>query len=93
MATPSALPEIAHIQTDHVINEESHPSAEERNRETSTGYDVDRQATELLHHGSGAGYRVVSVRDGRRDSKVKRWWKRQVSATVEHEGCRDHFGE
>ena len=93
MATPPPVSrETAHVQDNHTTNGEIHPPTENRNQEEGDQHTIELQATELLRYGSGAGYRVVSIRSGQRDSKLSRFWKRQVCATVEHEGCRDHFG-
>ena len=64
---------------------------------------VDREATELaaydqvLHIGTAQTPNACNARPNganlpTRRTSLAKFWERQVSATVPHEACRDHFG-
>ena len=64
----------------------------------------DREATELNEYDEDARYHNVVCQTGyglradpnatidARFKSLKAFWKRQISVTVAHEACRDHFG-
>lgn len=65
--------------------------------------DTEREATEMDSYngvlggngeslGSRRGARVHPESNNSYFKPIKCFWKRQVSATVPHEACRDHFG-
>ena len=83
---PPTLPNTAHI----IDKPSNDPDPHDPPETDDVGpQDDEREATELQPIGL---YRTVTVSDAQKGGMIKKFWKRQICVTVDHEACRDHFG-